>query len=118
MYTGEGFDFSKPKVPLEKKGFEILRWENKPPSPEELRAQLSKCGQLWVISSNQKLLSPEHIKVITDFFDAGHGVYIWGDNEPYYADANQVAQALIKTTMSGNVPGNQVWFSTSWESSK
>lgn len=26
---------------------------------------------------------------------SGRGVYIWGENEPYYADANAVAGALF-----------------------
>ncbi len=32
----------------------------------------------------------------------------WGDNEPYYADANAVARVLFGTTMLGNVMGDQV----------
>jgi len=54
------------------------------------------------------LLTEAHLKVIKKFFDAGHGVYIWGDNQPYYADANFVAQGLLGTTMTGDVPGDQV----------
>jgi hypothetical protein len=42
--------------------------------------------------------------VIKKFFDAGHGVYIWGDNKPYYANANYVAEALLGTKMLGNLP--------------
>ena len=64
--------------------------------------------QLWIISGDQRLLTDAHVKVIKKFFDAGHGVYIWGDNQPYYADANFVAQALLGTTMTGDVPGDQV----------
>ncbi|WP_223644077.1 hypothetical protein [Corallococcus sp. EGB] len=43
---------------------------------------------MWVISDSTQHLTPEHVKVIKEFFAAGHGVYIWGDNEPYSADAN------------------------------
>jgi hypothetical protein len=45
--------------------------------------------------------------VIKRFFDSGHGVYIWGDNEPYYADANYVGKALLGATMHGNLIGNK-----------
>jgi hypothetical protein len=81
LYTGEGFDFSLPKKALAEKGFSVYRWMNRPPSPEELEEKLKKACQLW---------------------------NIWGDNEPYYADANAVAQRLLGTKMLGNVMGDQV----------
>jgi hypothetical protein len=107
FYTGEGFDFSKPKAALAQKGFAVYRWVGAAPSPEELREKLKKASQLWIISDASRHLNDEHLKVIKDFFDSGRGVYIWGDNEPYYADANAVGQALLGVTMSGNLLGSQ-----------
>lgn len=108
LYTGEGFDFSLPKAALKEKGFNVVRWVNAPPSPEELEKGLQKSSQLWIISGASRQLTEAHLKVIKKFFDAGHGVYIWGDNEPYYADANAVAQYLLDVHMEGNLMGNQV----------
>jgi hypothetical protein len=108
FYTGEGFDFELPRKALKEKGFSVYRWINAPPSPAELKKSLAKADQLWLIATDRRLLSDEHVKVIKEFFDGGHGVYIWGDNEPYYADANVVAKALFGTEMLGNVPGDQV----------
>jgi hypothetical protein len=108
FYTAEDFDFSLPKKALAEKGFSVYRWVNRPPSPEELEAKLKKACQLWIISSDQRLLNDKHLAVIKRFFDSGKGVYIWGDNEPYYADANAVAKALLGTEMLGNVMGDQV----------
>ena len=108
LYTGEGFDFELPKNALKEKGFSVYRWMNQPPSAEELKKGLDKACQLWIISSHVQMLNEDHIKVIKEFFDAGKGVYIFGDNEPYYADANYVAKALIGSEMTGNVMGNQV----------
>ncbi|MDX1651490.1 MAG: hypothetical protein R3277_03295 [Brumimicrobium sp.] len=107
LYTGEGFDFSKPKASLEEKGFSIYRWLNQPPSPEDLKTALDKSCQLWIISDQVQKLNNEHLKVIKEFFDSGKGVYIWGDNQPYYADANFVAKGLIGAEMNGNTIGNQ-----------
>jgi hypothetical protein len=107
LYTGEGFDFSLPKAALAQKGLSVYRWINAPPPPRELAAALKKSCQLWIISGAQRQLSDEHIKIIKDYFDAGHGVYIWGDNEPFYADANAVAEALLGAKMLGNLPGAQ-----------
>jgi hypothetical protein len=107
LYTID-FDFHLPKAALKEKGFSTYRWINKPPSPEELEKGLEKASQLWLISGETRQLTPEHLKVIKKFWEAGHGVYIWGDNQPYYADANYVAEALFGTTMLGDVPGAQV----------
>jgi len=101
-------DFSRPKAALAEKGFATFQWMNAPPPVAELRRSLKKATQLWVISDTTRKLSDEHIAVIKDYFDAGHGVYIWGDNDPYYADANAVAEALIGARMSGDLIGNQV----------
>ncbi len=108
LYVGEGFDFHLPKAALKEKGFSVYRYIDNPPSPEELEKSLEKSCQLWIISSNIQKLNDGHLKVIKKFFDAGHGVYIWGDNDPYYADANYAAEYLIGTKMLGNLPGNQV----------
>jgi hypothetical protein len=108
FYTEEAFDFSLPKKALAEKGFSVYRWLNKPPSPEELEAKLKKACQLWIISGDTQKLNEKHLAVIKRFFDSGKGVYIWGDNEPYYADANAVAQALLGTRMLGNLMGDNV----------
>lgn len=108
LYTGEGFDFELPKNALKEKGFSVYRWMNQPPSAKELKKGLDKACQLWIVSNSTQMLNEDHLKVIKEFFDAGKGVYIWGDNQPYYADANYVAKALIGVEMTGNTTGNQV----------
>lgn len=101
FYTGENFDFEKPKAALKEKGFSVYRYINVPPSPKELEEALSKACQLWVISSTSQLLNDEHAEVIKRFFFSGKGVYLWGDNDPYHADADFLAQKLIGASMSG-----------------
>jgi hypothetical protein len=101
-------DFSRPKAALAEKGFSTFQWLHTPPPVDELRSSLKKATQLWVISDTTRKLSDAHIRVIKEYFDAGHGVYVWGDNQPYYADANAVAAALIDAQMSGNLIGDQV----------
>ena len=107
FYTGEGFDFKLPEAALKEKGFGVYRWLNGPPSPEVLRKALKESCQLWIISSSSRLLNEKHLEVIKEFFDSGKGVYIWGDNQPYYADANYVSEALIGVSMQGNIMGDK-----------
>lgn len=107
LYIDNTFDFSLPKAALAEKGFSTYRWITNPPSAKELETSLAKASQLWLISGMENKLTPEHVSVIQKFFDAGHGVYIWGDNQPYYTDANIVARALLGTEMRGDVIGDQ-----------
>jgi hypothetical protein len=106
LYVDSTFDFSLPKAALAEKGFSTYRWISRPPSPAELETSLAKASQLWIISGQENLLTPEHVRVIKNFFDAGHGVYIWGDNEPYYTDANVVGRALLGAEMHGDTMGD------------
>lgn len=107
LYTGENFDFQAPTKALKEKGFSIKRWQNTPPSASELKKVLDKSCQLWIISDCSQKLNAQHLQVIKDFFNEGKGVYIWGDNAPYFADANYVSKALIGTSMSGNTKGDK-----------
>jgi len=105
LYTGEGFDFSLPRKALEEKGFAVVRWTDNPPPLKEFERVLASACQLWVISTNSVKLSNEHVNQIQRFFQQGRGVYLWGDNEPYYADANVLATAMFGASMDGNVSG-------------
>lgn len=101
------FDFDAPEKALKQKGFGVYRYMNNPPSAEQLKKDLSKSCQLWIISDSYSKLDEEHLKVIKAFFDDGHGIYIWGDNSPFYADANKVAQYLFNGEMTGNLEGGK-----------
>jgi len=107
MQLYSGFSFDEPQAALKEKGFSVYRWIENPPTPEDLEKALEKSCELWIISDSYQKLTPEHLKVIKKYFDAGHGIYIWGDNDPYYADANYVAQELIGVSMHGNLEGGQ-----------
>lgn len=108
LYTCDEFDFELPKAALKEKGFSVYRWINNPPSPEELKSSLEKACQLWIISDSYRKLTPEHLAVIKDFFETGKGLYIMGDNNPYYADANYVSEYIFGVKMYGDLPGNEV----------
>jgi hypothetical protein len=105
FYTGEGFDFEKPKEALKEKGFSVYRYINQPPPAQELEEALLNACQLWIISAADQRLTEDHAKVIKKFFDSGKGVYIFGDNDPYHADADFIANYLVGTTMTGYYMG-------------
>ena len=99
FYTSGGFDFRLPREALAEKGFSVYRFSNAAPSPKKLSDALEKSNQLWIISGDRQHLNAEHLAVIKRFFDAGHGLYLWGDNPPYTGDANFVGRALLDAEM-------------------
>jgi len=104
-HTGE-FDFELPEKALKEKGFDIIRWTGAPPI-KEFEAALEKACQLWIISNSSSILKKGHINTIKNYFDAGNGVYIWGDNDPYFFDANVISKSLFGIGMHGDLIGNK-----------
>jgi hypothetical protein len=109
LYTETAFDFSLPGSAFKRKGFAMER-RTTPGTPEELRRWLAEAKQLWLISDGTRKLKKEHIEVIKEYWQRGGALYIWGDNDPYYADANAVLEALFGAdcVMKGNLPGRTV----------
>jgi hypothetical protein len=109
VMTSEG---GKTEAALREKGFEVQCWSCSKgagvPTPEQMRTEMESAGQFWLISTSKTCLNSEHINVIEEFFNMGKGVFIWGDNDPYYQDANPVLERLFGISMSGDTPGGQV----------
>lgn len=96
-----------PKSALKEKGFSMFQFKGAAPTTEQLEDALSKACQLWVISSGDQLLNDDHAELVKRFFNSGKGVYLWGDNDPYHADANFLAQKLVGVTLSGKYHGDK-----------
>lgn len=109
LYTGEGFDFKKPTAAFERKGFRVER-RTTPGTADELRLWLKDAQQLWLISDAKTRLKAAHVVVIREFWLRGGALYVWGDNDPYFVDANSVLEALFGSDLElrGNVPGGKV----------
>lgn len=102
------FDFEQPREALAKKGFSVYRFRGVP-KVAELEEALANANQFWLISGcYEQRLTNKHAAAIKRFFDSGRGVYIWGDNDPCYHDANLVSNHLFEVKMHGDVPGDQV----------
>jgi len=102
-------DFSRATEAIRKKGFNVVRMQNVPPLAE-FEAGLAKSNQFWIIASCDGAvhLSKAHQQAVRRFFEAGHGVYLWGDNDPCNADADSLATTLIDARVTGDVWGDQV----------
>ncbi|KAG5189825.1 hypothetical protein JKP88DRAFT_286489 [Tribonema minus] len=91
-----GFDFVAPRTALEEKGFTLVHWVCIP-SEAEFTQALSGAFQCWVISghSGDAPLGAGHLDSLKHFYERGGGVYLWGDNDPYFFHANVVAHTLL-----------------------
>lgn len=99
----------QPRVALERKGFSFIELSGPTAwSGQQLSASLADAAELWVISDSCVRLTADAVDVIEDFFRSGRGVYIWGDNDPYFADANVILRRLFGVAMFGNFPGDRV----------
>lgn len=100
--------FDQPAVALRKKGFEVEEYKSLPPITR-LKATLNgDKTQLWIISDRNGHMNRDYVELVVSHFNSGHGVYIWGDNDPYYVDANLLLARMFGITMYGNSRGEHV----------
>jgi len=97
-------NLSRPKAALERKGFTVLELQD----CAGLSERLADAAELWVISHLTQSLTPAALDVIKSFFRSGRGLYVWGDNDPLFVDANLILKPLFNVAMFGNTPGDQV----------
>ncbi len=73
------------------------------PTLKVLREALKGANQLWLTSTLKECLTTTHLDLIVDEWRNGLSMYIFGDNYPYFVDANR----LLKVGMhwNGACPG-------------
>ena len=87
---------------LEQKGFDVDVYCGPMLSPRDLRKRLEKVGQVWLISQERTQVTEEHVRIFREFFEKGHGLYIWGDNDPLNGDANFIIERMFDSHLSGD----------------
>jgi hypothetical protein len=110
LYGDKGLTFASPSVAMSRKGFKIRHWTALPPL-EEFKAGLRIACQLWVISGSTVSVTAPYIDAIKELVHAKKGLFLWGDNDPFYADVNAILKALPETSelsLAGNYVGDQV----------
>lgn len=93
---------------MQKKGFEVELIEGPVPSAHILKKKLEDKCQLWFISQMDLRFDENHYRVMQEFFDEGHGLYVWGDNDPLNTDANFIIQRMFGITMGGDYYAREV----------
>jgi hypothetical protein len=66
----------------------------------------------WIVSGSSTALSVSEQNnfksSVINFHRSGRGLFIYGDNDPWYLHANWVLPDLVGTTLTGNTPGEKV----------
>lgn len=102
---GQRENYNNPIKALENKGFEVIYRDEFPADFARISASLC---QVWLISGYNRTITDEQIRQIKAFYNQGKGVYLWADNDPFYADVNPIIKDLFGSTMSGNYIGEQI----------
>eukprot|EP00469_Lotharella_globosa_P004460 CAMPEP_0167795404 /NCGR_PEP_ID=MMETSP0111_2-20121227/14420_1 /TAXON_ID=91324 /ORGANISM="Lotharella globosa, Strain CCCM811" /LENGTH=1049 /DNA_ID=CAMNT_0007689075 /DNA_START=37 /DNA_END=3187 /DNA_ORIENTATION=+ len=109
-----GFSMTEPIAALRGKGF-VVHHHRRVVDAKVLDAQLKTASQVWVISGSAQSLQEQHLEVIANHWKRGLGLYIFGDNQPFYTDANALLERVVakalpsdhKLVLEGNYPGAQ-----------
>jgi len=107
FYPIQNFDDTVGKA-LKAKGFSYERAN----SQKDFIAKLNNASVAWIISGHSldsSTTPQEFVNAVIDFHVSGGGLFIWTDNDPYYAQANLLSNYLFKgETFQGNTPGQKV----------
>ncbi|MEA4914287.1 MAG: hypothetical protein VB061_06935 [Christensenella sp.] len=91
---------------LNKKGFQVSLYMDIP-SLNVLSHDLEDSCQFWFISDRYQRFSEQYYRLIEDYFNQGFGLYLWGDNEPFYFDTNILCSRIFHTNMTGDSRGTK-----------
>jgi len=86
---------------LEKKGFAVdiyVMFDN----DAQFESCLDSANQVWLISSSQKMLTEKQLDIMCDKWKEGLPFYIFGDNDPFYVDANRLLCKMGLPKMYGD----------------
>lgn len=108
-YHGEGLpnDLQRLTIPeLSKKGFQVKTCMQVDEFTQELRSKQYHVA--WIISGSSFQGNKDaFLAEIEKFHDAGRGLMIWGDNDPFFVHANAVLGKLFGFQLEGNTPGGK-----------
>jgi len=113
LYSKGNFTFASPKAALEQKGFAVTLWTAMP-DLATFNSELNVACQLWIISTHGDAAgrwTAGHLDRVQRLVDEKKGLFLWGDNDPYNADANRVLGHLRETnglSLAGNYHADKV----------
>jgi len=97
---------------LSQKGFRITYVTEEREFIRQLKNGANGFDVTWIISSRSSSLNPieqaEFKTLVLNYHKTGRGLFIYGDNDPYFVQANWILPDLVGTTLVGDTPGGRV----------
>jgi hypothetical protein len=97
---------------LAQKGFRVTFTKDERDFIHQLKSKENNFDVTWIISSSSSTLSAEEqkdfISAVLNFHRSGRGLFIYGDNDPWYLHANWILPEIAGTRLVGNTPGQRV----------
>jgi hypothetical protein len=100
-----------PVLALKEKGFKVTLTQDIKKTMAEIKNQ---ANVLWIISGDVgnahwgPSFSKSEVHEIVKFHELGKGLYIWTDNDPLFAHANQILPDIVGARIVGNTPACKV----------
>jgi len=96
---------------LHKKGFKVTITTDERAFLKHLTSE-QQFDVAWIVSGSFTILNQseqqEFKNNVLAFHRSGRGLFIYGDNDTWYVQANWVLPDLVGTTITGNTPGQKV----------
>lgn len=110
-FADEG-TYSMPVKALERKGFRVVVHDYKSSTVQRMMVSLLSADVVWLISGQEVSRNfGELLDALEMFHRRGGGIFLWGDNAPYFAHANQLLSTLFpgeNIYLEGNDLGKQI----------
>lgn len=96
---------------LAQKGFRVTVVQDEKQFIQQLRSEPG-FDVAWIISNSSSRLSTDEqkdfVSAVINFHRSGRGLFIFGENAPYFVQANWVLPEIAGTVLCGDTPGARV----------
>merc|ERR1712187_580690 len=111
-FSTEG-SYEQPVKALREPGFNVIVHVSRSSTVQQMMVSLLRADVVWLVSG--KLFSEASFEQFLDaletFHRRGGGIFVWGDNSPFFAHANQLLARLFPgdgVYLDGNDAGSQI----------
>jgi hypothetical protein len=97
---------------LSQKGFRVTYTTDEREFIRQLKNGANSFDVTWIVPTSDTTLNSveqeEFKTLVLNYHRTGRGLFIYGDNSPYFLQANWILPDLVGTTLVGDTPGDRV----------
>mmetsp|Transcript_86515 Transcript_86515/g.217871 ORF Transcript_86515/g.217871 Transcript_86515/m.217871 type:complete len:456 (+) Transcript_86515:110-1477(+) len=111
-FSEEG-QYGKPMEALKRKGFNIIVHDARDSTVQQMMVSLLIADVVWIVSGARVAEAgfEQFLDALEAYHRRGGGIFVWGDNTPHVAHANQLLSRLFPGQgifLEGNDQGSQI----------